>query len=345
MQETDEQEQILWSKEVDDYVRQVHFIFDGMYVLCTTSSGKVYAFSKAGNDRLFARDLHKGAIISSGISQQHNLLATASEDGKFLLTDLSGGQIIYQFEAVGKWVEHVAVSPNGKWIAFGCEKKVRIVNVHGDLCATIERKQNTISAIAWHEDSETLAVGFFGGVWLYDLTNMETYDFLPWQNAVISLTISPDKKYVCSGTQDYQVHIWPIPYYPESDLAMSGFPNKVKHLAWHYEGATLATNSGDIVVVWDFGGKGPAGTEPGMLKGHSLNVTALAFQHGNDILVSGDESGLLIFFCPKVSSHSDYVINVQEEITCLCWSPDDKTVAVGTADGGLFMIENPIATD
>jgi len=345
MPDIEEQEQILWSKEVDDYVRQVHFIFDGLYVLCATSSGKVYAFSKAGNNRLFARQLHKGAIISSGISQQHNVLATGSEDGTFLLTDLSGGKIIYQFDAPGKWIEHVAVSPDGKWIAFACEKKVTIINIEGQLYDTIERKQNTISAIAWHQDSETLAVGFFGGVLLYHVSNMETYQFLPWQNAVISLTISPDKKFVCSGTQDYQVHIWPMPYTPESDLAMSGFPNKVKHLTWHCEGQMLATNSGETVVMCDFGGKGPAGKQPDMLKGHFLNVTAMAFQHSNDILVSGDEGGLLFFFCPKISNKSAYIINLQNEITTLCWSPDDKTVAVGTADGGFFMIQNPIETD
>lgn len=342
MLDIDEQEQILWVKELDDYVRQVHFILNGQYILAVTSGGKAYVFSKTGNNRLFSRQLHDAAIISSAVSQQHNLLATGGEDGNFLITHIETGEINYHFNEPGKWIEHVLFSPDGNYVAFTCEKKVYIVAADGALYDTITKTENTISSIAWHQDGEILAVGSFGGVDLYNFETMELYQHLPWKNAVVSLTISPDKKYVCSGTQDYQVHIWPLPYIKESDMAMSGFPNKVKHLHWHYEGNLLATNSGKEVIVWDFSGTGPANKEPDMLKGHFLNVTALAFQHNNDILVSGDEGGLLLFFCPKISSHSDYIINVSHQITALCWSPDDKTVAVGTADGGLYMIECPV---
>jgi WD40 repeat protein len=336
----DEQEQIVWSKEVDDYVRQVHFVFNGQNVLCTTSSGKVYLFAKDGNRRLFAGELHKGAILSSNVSQPFNLLVTGGEDGTLLLTDLETGKIRYRFEAPGKWIEHVAFSPDGKWVAFSCGSEVKIVDRTGKLYDTISKAENTISAIVWHQGSETLAVGFFGGVFLYNLPQRNVYAFLPWKNAVVSLTISPDKKYVCSGTQDCQVHIWPLPYKPESDLAMSGFPNKVKHVHWHCKGSLLATNSGQTVVLWDFSGKGPAQKMPDILKGHFLNVTALAFQHEGDRLVSGDEGGLLFFFDPKKSSHSDFIVSVGQPVTTLCWSPDDKMVVVGTAEGGLFMIKN-----
>jgi len=342
MQETDEQEQILWSKEVDDYVRQVHFIFDGMYVLCTTSSGKVYAFSKGGNNCLFQRQIHQGAVIASDVSYINGWLATGSEDGKFLITDLMTGKILYGFEAPGKWIENVQCSPDGQYAAFSCGKKVRIVHVINGLYDTIIIPDATVSAIAWHQDSETLAIGFFGGVNLYSISGKTIYQFLPWKNAVVSLTISPDKKFVCSGTQDYQVHIWPLPYTKESDMAMSGFPNKVKHLHWHYEGYQLATNSGQTVVIWDFSGEGPSNKEPDILKGHFFTVTALAFQHTNDVLASGDDGGLLFFFCPSISNKGECIINISQPVTALCWSPDDKTVAVGTAEGGLFMIENPL---
>jgi WD40 repeat protein len=205
--------EIKWSKKLDDYVRQVHFVFNGQNVLCTTSSGKIYVFAKEG-DRLFSGKLHKGAIVSSSVSQPFNLLATGGEDGRFLLTELETGKVYYQFEAPGKWIEHVAFSPDGKWVAFSHGREVKIVDRTGKLYDTIDQAENTISAIAWHQDSETLAIGFFGGVYLYAVPGKNLYSFLPWKNAVVSLTISPDKKSVCSGTQDCQVHIWPLPYRP-----------------------------------------------------------------------------------------------------------------------------------
>lgn len=342
MPEFNTMEDELWQKELDDYVRQVHFILEGMHVLAVTSGGKAYAFSKAGNSCLFSRQLHDAAIISSAVSQQHNLLATGGEDGKFLITSLDTGKILYGFEAPGKWIEHIVCSPDGNFFAFSCDKKVRIITAAGKLYDSIRLNENTISAIAFHQDGETLAIGRFGGVVLYDMPAKEIYQHLPWKNAVVSLTISRDKKFVCCGTQDYQVHIWPLPFIPESDLAMSGFPNKVKHLHWHCNGSWLATNSGKFTVVWDFSDPGPANRNPVTLEGHFFNVTALAFQHWNDILVSGDEGGLLFFFNTTVSNQSGEIINISEPVTTLCWSNDDKTVAVGTAAGGLFMVQCPI---
>jgi WD40 repeat protein len=337
----EEQEALCWSVMVDDYVRRVHFAAAGREVMCTTSGGWLHTFSRADGHVLQQRKLHDGAIMASDVCPQQQLLATGGEDGKFLLLKLSTGQILYQFEAPGKWVELVAFSPDGLWVAFACHKKVRILSTQGQLYDTIERKDHVISALAWHQNSDVLAIGFFGGVLLYNLPGFETWQLLEWKNAVISLTVSPNQRFVCSGTQDCQVHIWPLPYEPGSDLIMSGFPNKVRHLSWHCQGMLLATNSGHTVVVWNFSGQGPAKQQPDILKGHFSPVTAMAFQHGGDLLVSGDEAGLLFFFCPTISSHSDFIVRVNGEVTSLCWSPNDNWVAVGTAHGELSLIENP----
>jgi WD40 repeat protein len=345
MPDIEEQEQILWIKELDDYVRHIHFIFDGLYVLAVTSGGSAYAFSKSGAGRLFCRQLHNGAIICSAVSPQHSLLATGGEDGRFFISNLQSGEIIYQYSEPGKWIEHALFSPDGNYVAFTCGKKVFIITANGELYDTITSTKSIISAIAWSLDGALLAVGSFGGVDLCHVETKELYQHLPWKNAVVSLTISTDKRFVCSGTQDCQVHIWPLPYSAESDMAITGFQNKVKHLHWHFEGDALATNSGRNIVVWDFGGNGPANKEPKILRGHFLNVTALAYQHNNDILVSADEGGLMMFFCPKLSNRSNYIVNVNERITTLSWSPDDKMVAVGTANGGLYMIVCPIEND
>lgn len=122
---------------------------------------------------------------------------------------------------------------------------------------------------------------------------------------------------------------------------MQGFPNKVKHLHWYHNGTLLATNSGNFVVIWNFGGAGPAGKEPVVLKGHEANVTALAFQHMGYLLASGDEKGRLFFFNHAKSSHTDACVFVEKEITALCWSPNDKTVAIGTAGGSLYLVQCP----
>ena len=43
---------------------------------------------------------------------------------------------------------------------------------------------------------------------------------------------------------------------------MSGYSTKVRELSWHANSRFLATGGGPAVVVWDFSGKGPAGSKP-----------------------------------------------------------------------------------
>lgn len=201
------QEEILWQQVLDEYVRGVHFAFFGLRVVATTSGGRVYLYSNDGIEKMAEWQLHSGAIISSSVAYNAPLLATGGEDGSFLLTQLETGKTLYEHTEKGKWVEHVAFSPDSKWVAFACGKEVRIINAKGELYGIIEQPKNTISALSWHNDSNILAIGFFGGVCLYNLVQKKVYQYLPWQNAVISLTVSRNKKWVCGGTQDCQVHI------------------------------------------------------------------------------------------------------------------------------------------
>lgn len=338
----DEQQQIIWRRELDDYIRQVFFTNGDEVIIATTSSGTVWAYAREDAHRIFSRKLHAGAIIASDISQQYGIIATGGEDGIFLMTNIEFGDTIYKFEEQGKWIEHIVFSPNGKYVAFAFDKMVIILNVTGEVYDTLRFSSNTISALSWHNDSTTLCIGSFGGVHLYSVRNKEQLQFLALKNAVVSLTISPDKHYVCCGTQDYQVHIWPLPYEPGSDLYMHGFPSKVKFLSWHFNGFLLATNSGNEVIVWDFSGDGPHNRAPRMMEGHNRTVKAISFQNNDDVLVSGDEGGLILFFCPLEDSVTDFVVNVDHEITTLMWSPNDRYVLVGTSVGTIILLKCPI---
>lgn len=273
---TTQQKQIFWKQELNDYVRKVHIAANGNIIIAATSHGTVYGYDSEEGIEIFCRQLHIGGIISSDVSADKTLIATGGEDGCFLLTNIADNRVVYRHQKKGCWVEHVAFSKEN-YVAYACEKTVYIIDRNGKEYGRLVHPQRNISALYWHTDGNTLAVGAYGGVQLYSLPQKKVYTSLPWKNSILSLTISRDKRYVCSGTQDSQVHIWPLPYNPENDLAMTGFPNKVKHLSWHYRQPTLATNCAIDVLLWDFGGKGPSGKTPDILKGHTSNITALAF--------------------------------------------------------------------
>ena len=331
-----QQKQICWKQELDDYVRKVHLAANGNIIIAATSNGTVYGFNNEEGTELICRQLHTGGVISSDVSADQTLMATGGEDGSFLLTNIANNAIVYCYQKKGAWIEHVAFNKDG-YVAFACEKTVFIIDSKGNEYGRLVHPERNISALYWHIDGNTLAVGAYGGVQLYSLPQKKVYASLPWKNSILSLTISRDKRYVCSGTQDSQVHIWPLPYNPENDLGMTGFPNKVKHLSWHYKQPILATNCAVDVLLWDFGGKGPSGKTPDILKGHTANVTSLAFQRNGNYLVSGDESGLVCIWSLMEGLRPIDKIKLRGEITSLLWINDEK-IAAGTGEGTLNLI-------
>jgi WD40 repeat protein len=132
-----------------------------------------------------------------------------------------------------------------------------------------------------------------------------------------------------------------MPYIPESDFEMSGYPSNVKHLSWSSDSSFLATNGYDDLILWKFAGKSPVGQKPLFLKGHKKRVSFLQFQNNEKLIASGDTDGNVLFWQPEVNLQPLEAIKVNSEVSCLSWSPDDVQLAVGTRNGEIIILESP----
>ena len=47
-------------------------------------------------------------------------------------------------------------------------------------------------------------------MWLWDLTGKQIQEFKGHQNAVSSVSFSPDGKYIVTASDDYTARLWPI---------------------------------------------------------------------------------------------------------------------------------------
>jgi WD40 repeat protein len=141
------------------------------------------------------------------------------------------------------------------------------------------------------------------------------------------------------GNQDASVHF----RYSETgnELHMSGYPTKVRQLTWDFRGRYLATGGGPGACIWDCAGKGPEGSTPRILEGHTGDLTALAWQRRGFLLATADLGGKL---CVWQTANRSPLVGAagfsDTELTCLAWSPDDKALAVGTDAGvvGVFKV-------
>ncbi len=121
------------------------------------------------------------------------------------------------------------------------------------------------------------------------------------------------------------------------DLQMAGYPSKVRDLAWDPASRLLATGGASVVCVWDCSGAGPAGRKPVQLEAHKALVSALAYQHRGVYLASGGEDGQVALWQPGKSRGALALATVGAPVSALAWSPDDRLLAVGTAEGRVIV--------
>ena len=118
---------------------------------------------------------------------------------------------------------------------------------------------------------------------------------------------------------------------------MAGYPTKVRELAWDATSRYLATGGGPTACVWDFAGKGPAGSIPIQLEAHEDNITCLSYQHQGALLASGGEEGLVALWNPSKQQGALALAKQTSPVSQLAWSADDQRLAVGTAAGGVLL--------
>ncbi len=158
---------------------------------------------------------------------------------------------------------------------------------------------------------------------------------LEWKGSALALSWSPDGRHIAVGDQDGTVHFRTLGL--ERDLQMSGYPTKVRELAWDPGSRWLATGGSPVVTVWDTSGRGPEGSRPLQLEGHDGFLGALAWQRQRPCLASGCRGGRVTIWNPTDSCRPVSSLEMGAAIRTLAWSPDDRMLAIGAGDGSVVL--------
>ena len=211
-------------------------------------------------------------------------------------------------------------------------------DVGGDdprVLARLEDHGGVVAAIAW-DGARRLGAAAFGGLWLHSIGPGDySTELLPWKGAPLTLAWSPNGKVIACGMQDASVHFWRRPGGHHSQ--MSGYATKVRETSWSANSRWLATGGGQSVVLWDFGGKGPEGTRPVQLEGHTDRITALAFQREGGHLVSGGRDWRLSLWRPAGSTQALDAHLLGAPLCALAWSPDSRRLAAASDNGEIAL--------
>ncbi len=324
-----------WSAAVGDYAIAGGWCLRGEALMVGDAAGSVYAFDgKSGATVWERRGVHEGGVLAVAIHPSGTAFATAGQDRRVLIWSAAEGQVSRAIDVGSGWVENVAWSPDGQWLAASCSRQVHAYGADGAEVWRSDDHPSTVSAIAWSSVGE-LATACYGRVTFFDASTGELRQKLEWQGSLVSMVLSSDGDIVACGSQDNSVHFWRRS--TEQDSMMSGYPAKPSALAFDDTGTLLATGGGEAVTVWSFQGSGPEGTRPGVLELHVQPVTTLAFARRAMRLASGGRDGAVVVWSLQRDGEGGPIGEavVAGVVAELYWRPDGRSLAALDARGGV----------
>ena len=324
-----------WSAAVGDYAIAGGWSLRGETLMVGDAAGGVYAFDgKSGATAWARRGVHEGGVLAVAVHPSGTAFATAGQDRRVLIWSATEGQVSRAIDVGSGWVENVAWSPDGQWLAASCSRQVRAYGADGAEVWRSDDHPSTVSALAWCS-AEELATACYGRVTFFDASTGELRQKLEWQGSLVSMVLSPDGDIVACGSQDNSVHFWRRS--TEQDSMMSGYPAKPSALAFDDTGTLLATGGGEAVTVWSFQGSGPEGTRPGVLELHVQPVTTLAFARRTMRLASGGRDGAVVVWSLQRDGEGSPIGDavVAGVVAELYWRPDGRALAALDAQGGV----------
>ena len=324
-----------WTGSVGDYVIAGGWACNGALLVVCDAAGGVFGFEgTSGVVRWKDPGIHKEGALAMAVHPGGSLFATSGQDGRVLIWNAEDGRVIHTLELGSGWVEHLAWSADGQWLAASISRRVHVYGVDGVESWRSEDHPSTVSAIAWAGSTE-LATACYGRVSFFNATSGELREKLEWKGSLVSMTLSSDGNIVACGSQDNSVHFWRRS--TGEDSQMYGYPGKPSALAFDDTATLLATGGGESVTVWSFQGDGPEGTQPGVLKLHVLPITSLAFVHRGRRLASGARDGAVIVWSLQGDGDGSMAgaAFVGDVVAGLAWRPDDRGLAAFDAGGGV----------
>ena len=338
-----------WETEVGGHVISARWSPGGSLLAAATADGPIVLLD--GDTGRPRRELagHAGGTAQAdwrpGADALGGMLATAGMDSRVRVWHGAMGSELIALDGGGEWVERVAWSPRGEYLATSAGRKLRLwdfrdASAPGKLLQEFPDQESTIADIAWKPGSEdVLASCGYNGLAFWSPTSVKRVKHFPWKGSMLALAWSPNGSYIATGNQDSTIQFWSLA--TGKELQMWGYRAKIRELAWDGRSRYLASGGSATAVVWDCSGKGPAGTKPFMLEFHASLLSQLVYQHEGTLLASGCREGLVAVWRPGKEKQPLGTAHLGSGVTQLAWTPSDKRLAAATASGLVTVLRAP----
>ncbi|MEM9605045.1 MAG: WD40 repeat domain-containing protein [Pseudomonadota bacterium] len=300
-----------------------------------TSDAVVAGFGD-GTLRFFTADGPSKAIQShSGVvlclAAQGSTVISGGDDGRLVRTSHDGR--VEELATFGsRWVDCVAATVER--IACSAGRNTYLWRSWQGK-PTVFEHDSTVGGLAFDGKGKRLAVGHYGGATLWERGSKRWVSTkLPWKGSHGAVSFSPDNRFLISTMQENAVHGWRLR--DKCQLAMPGYPAKIKSFTWVGTTPHLATSGADEAICWPFDGKdGPMERKPlSVAPGGQQLATCVEGLPMIDALFVGFQDDAVIL----AELDEDKDINVirgskGDEVTAMKVSSEHSHVLIGDAAG------------
>ncbi len=277
---------------------------------------------------------HAGGALAVSWRSGSQQFASSGQDGEVRLWDARAGtaRVIHR---AAQWSEQLAFSGNGRHLAVATGRALTIFDAEGNAQPSPPSQSAVIAALAWRPKHNEVAALGNGGARVHRLdAGVHTREYA-WTGACLTGSWSPDGRILASGMQDGSVHYWNIAAGSQSQ--MRGYGTKVALTSWSANSRLLATAADQQIIVWEFTGAGPEGSEPLQLAAHTARLTQLAFQPRGLLLAAGARDHRLSLWRvtqPQQPLDADLL---SDEVAMLRWSASGEKLAAIDRSGVLSL--------
>lgn len=324
-----------WQATLADHVSTLAWSPDGRTLAAGSLGGDAVLFDAATGDTVAKLAAHPLGVLCTAWSPDGRRLAVGGQDGRAGVY-AAGGEPVGAATFDG-WVTSLAWSPKaGSPLAAGAGRALHLLDGDGAVQASSPLLSSTVTSLVWSVDATRIGVGAYGGLRWYEPPTVadgpvRTFD---WKGSLLSVIVAANGRWACAGAQDSSIHLWRL--WSGDDLSMHGYPAKIDQLAFRHDSRWMASACLGELTIWDFSGKGPAGSRPAEGNAHDRHIAALAWQPGTKVIATGGADGrLALWSSPRRQGQELTPTTVVEGtgISRLAWSPDGTRLAVGRGDG------------
>ncbi len=307
--------------EAGSHVVAIHFV-RGSAALAT-GEGEILIAGESEN-RVKA---HNGTILAAAGNGER--IYSAGDDGKLFATDIEGESKLIANSA-GKWIDQVALGPSGS-VAWSVGKVAFARTKKGERKLEVP---STVGGLAFAPKGLRLAIAHYGGASLWFPNTDAMPEMLAWKGSHLGVMFSPDGRFLVTMMQEAALHGWRLS--DGQHMRMSGYPTRVRSIAFSADEKWLATSGAQEVILWPFSTRdGPMGKQPSMLASgpKGTRVVMIACHPRQEVLAAGYSDGMVMLV--RLADGAEILVRRPSglPITALAWRSDGKMLAFGTEDG------------